>query len=153
MQEILNYLENSSLVANVISFVVLGITGVLMRSIITAIAKITEENKNIEEKQGLIKNLATIAKITYQTSLMYKNAIINSNLTPEAKNQALEVFNDVQTAYNDLLPILEAIEGKVEDQQTSVADQLVKDTLQIINEKSTTLSTTMIEKLKEQIKQ
>jgi hypothetical protein len=131
MQEILNYLENSTLIANVISFVVLGITGVLMRSIIVAIARITEQNKDIDEKQGLIKNLATIAKITYQTSLMYKNAIINSNLTPEAKNQALEIFNEVQTAYQDLLPILEAIEGKVEEQTSAVTQAITEQFTQI----------------------
>ena len=131
MQEILNYLENSTLIANVISFVVLGITGVLMRSIITAIARIAEQNKNIEEQQGLIKNLATIAKITYQTSLMYKNAIINSNLAPEAKNQALEIFNEVQTAYQDLLPIIEAIEGKVEEKTNAVTEAIVDEFTQI----------------------
>jgi hypothetical protein len=107
MQEILNYLENSALVANVVSFVVLGITGVLMRAIIVAIARITEQNKDINEKQELIKNLSMLGKITYQTSLMYKNAIINSNLAPEAKNQALEIFNEVQTAYNTLFPQVE----------------------------------------------
>jgi uncharacterized lipoprotein YehR (DUF1307 family) len=131
MQEILNYLENSTLIANVISFVVLGITGVLMRSIIVAIARITEQNKDIDEKQGLIKNLATIAKITYQTSLMYKNAIINSNLAPEAKNQALEIFNEVQTAYQDLLPILEAIEGKVEEKTSAVTQAITEQFTQI----------------------
>ena len=108
MQEILNYLENSTLVANVISFVVLGITGVLMRAIIVAIARIAEQNKDITEKQEMVKNLSALGKITYQTSLMYKNAIINSNLAPEAKNQALEIFNDIQTAYNQLFPQIEA---------------------------------------------
>jgi hypothetical protein len=131
MQEILNYLENSTLIANVISFVVLGITGVLMRSIIVAIARITEQNKDIEEKQALIKNLSMIAKITYQTSLMYKNAIVNSNLAPEAKNQALEIFNEVQTAYNDLLPILEGIGEKVEEKTNAVTQAIVEEFTQI----------------------
>src|SRR5210317_745944 len=131
MQEILNYLENSTLIANVVSFVVLGITGVLMRSIITAIARIAEQNKDIEEQQGLIKNLATIAKITYQTSLMYKNAIINSNLAPEAKDQALEIFNEVQTAYQDLLPIIEAIEGKVEEETNALTQAITEEFTQI----------------------
>ena len=131
MQEILTYLENSTLVANVISFVVLGITGVLMRSIIVAIARITEQNKDIEEKKELITNLGTIAKITYQTSLMYKNAIINSNLTPEAKNQALEIFNEVQTAYDGLLPILEGIGEKVEEQTSAVTEAIVQEFTQV----------------------
>ena len=131
MQEILTYLENSTLVANIISFVVLGITGVLMRSIIVAIARIAEQNKDIEEKNELIKNLGTIAKITYQTSLMYKNAIVNSNLAPEAKNQALEIFNEVQTAYNDLLPILEGIENKVEEKTSAVTQAIVEEFKQV----------------------
>jgi nucleoside recognition membrane protein YjiH len=128
MQEILNYLENSALVANVVSFVVLGITGVLMRAIIVAIARIAEQNKDIDEKRELIKNLSTVAKITYQTSLMYKNAIINSNLAPEAKNQALEIFNEVQTAYNDLLPQLKET---VENQLKPVTNAIVQEFAQV----------------------
>lgn len=128
MQEILNYLENSALVANVVSFVVLGITGVLMRAIIVAIARIAEQNRDIDEKQELIKNLSTVAKITYQTSLMYKNAIINSNLAPEAKNQALEIFNDVQTAYNDLLPQLKE---NIEPQLKPVTNAIVQEFTQV----------------------
>ena len=123
MQEILTYLENSTLVANVISFVVLGITGVLMRAIIVAIARIAEQNKDIAEKQEMIKNLSALGKITYQTSLMYKNAIINSNLAPEAKNQALEIFNEVQTAYNQLFPVIEA----PEPQEKSPLAQAIKE--------------------------
>ena len=128
MQEILNYLENSALVANVVSFVVLGITGVLMRAIIVAIARIAEQNKDIDEKQELIKNLSMLGKITYQTSLMYKNAIINSNLAPEAKNQALEIFNEVQTAYNDLLPQLKET---VENQLKPVTNAIVQEFAQV----------------------
>lgn len=131
MQEILNYLENSTLIANVISFVVLGVTGVLLRSIFTAIASITEQNKDIAEKQGLIKNLASIAQITYQTSLMYKNAIINSNLTPEAKNQALEIFNEIDKAYKDLLPQFEEIQEAVEEKTSAVTEALVKEFTQV----------------------
>jgi hypothetical protein len=131
MQEILNYLENSALVANVVSFVVLGITGVLLRSIFTAIASITEQNKDITEKQGLIKNLASIAQITYQTSLMYKNAIINSNLAPEAKNQALEIFNEIDQAYKELLPQFEAIQNKVEEKTDAVTEQIVQQFAQV----------------------
>lgn len=141
MAEIFNYLENSTLVANIISFVVLGFTGVLMRSIITAIARITEQNKDIEEKQELIKNLSMIAQITYQTSLMYKNAIINSNLSPEAKNQALEIFNEVQTAYNDLLP---HIQEKVEE-ETSVIKEVLVEQFQEVGQDA-------LSKLKEKLK-
>ena len=131
MQEILNYLENSALIANVISFVVLGATGVLLRSIFTAIARITEQNKDIAEKQGLIKNLASIAQITYQTSLMYKNAIVNSNLTPEAKNQALEIFNEIDKAYKDLLPQFEEIQEAVEEKTSAVTEELVQQFTQV----------------------
>lgn len=131
MQEILTYLENSTLVANVISFVVLGVTGVLLRSIFTAIARITEQNKDIAEKQGLIKNLASIAQITYQTSLMYKNAIINSNLTPEAKNQALEIFNEIDAAYKALLPQFEEIQEAVEEETSAVTQAIVQEFTQV----------------------
>jgi len=128
MQEILTYLENSTLVANVISFVVLGITGVLMRAIIVAIARITEQNKDIAEKQELIKNLSMLGKMTYQTSLMYKNAIINSNLPPDAKNQALDIFNEVQTAYNQLFPVIEA---PIEPTQSPIVQAITEEFAQV----------------------
>ena len=140
MAEILNYLENSTLVANVVSFIVLGLTGVLMRAIITAIARIAEQNKDLEEKAGLIKNLSAIAHITYQTSLMYKNAIINSNLPPEAKNQALEIFNEVDKAYKDLLPQLD----EIEEAQNDIADAIIEEFQNV--------GTDALSKLKEKLK-
>lgn len=128
MADILNYLENSTLVANIVSFVVLGITGVLMRAIITAIANIAEQRKDLDEKSGLLDNLTSIAQMTYQTSLMYKNAIINSNLPPEAKNQALEIFNKVDEAYRELLPQLE---NKIEEQAAPIVDAITQEFNQI----------------------
>lgn len=128
MADILNYLENSTLVANIVSFVVLGITGVLMRAIISAIASIAEQKKDLDEKSGLLDNLTSIAHMTYQTSLMYKNAIINSNLPPEAKNQALEIFNKVDNAYRELLPQLE---NKIEEQAAPLVEAITQEFNQI----------------------
>jgi hypothetical protein len=141
MADILNYLENSTLIANIVSFVVLGITGVLMRSIITAIANIAEQKKDLDEKSGFLDNLKSIAHITYQTSLMYKNAIINSNLPPEAKNQALEIFNKVENAYRDLLPQLQE---NVEEEINPLA--------QAITEQFTQIGQDALTKLKNKIK-
>jgi F0F1-type ATP synthase membrane subunit b/b' len=127
MADILNYLENSTLIANIVSFVVLGITGVLMRAIISAIASIAEQRKDLDEKSGLLDNLTSIAHMTYQTSLMYKNAIINSNLPPEAKNQALEIFNKVDAAYRDLLPELqERIEEEINPLAQAITEQFTQ---------------------------
>jgi hypothetical protein len=124
MADILNYLENSTLIANIVSFVVLGITGVLMRSIITAIANIAEQKKDLDGKSGLLDNLTSIAHMTYQTSLMYKNAIVNSNLPPEAKNQALEIFNKVDNAYRDLLPQLqERVQEEINPLAQAITEQ------------------------------
>jgi hypothetical protein len=128
MADILNYLENSTLVANIVSFVVLGITGVLMRSIITAIANIAEQKKDLDGKSGLLDNLTSIAHMTYQTSLMYKNAIVNSNLPPEAKNQALEIFNKVDAAYRDLLPQLQE---RVQEQAAPILAAITEEFSQI----------------------
>ena len=112
MQEILNYLENSALVANIISFVVLGFAGVLVRSIIKGIATLAEDREKLEAQAGLAMQLRAIAEITYQSTLMYKNAVINSSLSPEAKEQALKTFEEVRKAYEALLPKLEV--GEVE---------------------------------------
>jgi hypothetical protein len=112
MAEILNYLENSALIANIISFVVLGFAGVLVRSIIRGIGKLAEDREALEKQAGLALQLRAIATITYQSTLMYKNAVINSNLSPEAKQEALKTFEEVKKAYEALLPKLEVGEGE-----------------------------------------
>lgn len=112
MQELLNYLENSTLVANIISFVVLGLAGVLVRSIIKGVGALAEDRAALEKHGNLAVQLRAIATITFQSTLLYKNAVINSNLSPEAKEQALEVFEEVKKAYDELLPKLEGEEEK-----------------------------------------
>jgi len=112
MQELLNYLENSTLVANIISFVVLGLAGVLVRSIIKGVGALAEDRAALEKQGNLAVQLRAIATITFQSTLLYKNAVINSNLSPEAKQQALEVFEEVKKAYEELLPKLEGEEEK-----------------------------------------
>ena len=114
MQELLNYLENSTLVANIISFVVLGLAGVLVRSIIKGVGALAEDRAALEKHANLAVQLRAIATITFQSTLLYKNAVINSNLSPEAKEQALEVFEEVKKAYEELLPKLEGEEEKPE---------------------------------------
>ena len=49
MAELLNYLENSTLVANIISFVVLGFAGVLVRSIIKGVGALAENKAELEK--------------------------------------------------------------------------------------------------------
>ena len=112
MQELLNYLENSTLVANIISFVVLGLAGVLVRSIIKGVGALAEDRAALEKHGNLAVQLRAIATITFQSTLLYKNAVINSNLSPEAKEQALEIFEEVKKAYEELLPKLEGEEEK-----------------------------------------
>lgn len=127
MSEILAYLENSALVANVISFVVLGFAGVLVRSIIKGIATLAEDRAALEEQGNLALQLRAIAEITYQSTLMYKNAVVNSNLTPEAKQQALETFEEVKAAYEALLPKLEVTPNQVQPTNSPVVQEMVKE--------------------------
>lgn len=131
MSEILNYLENSALVANVISFIVLGFAGVLVRSIIKGIATLAEDRAALEEKAGLALQLRAIAEITYQSTLMYKNAVVNSNLSPEAKQQALDTFAEVKAAYEAILPKLEIEETEVQPTKSPVVQEMVKELEQI----------------------
>ena len=111
MAELLHYLENSTLVANIISFVVLGFAGVLVRSIIKVVGALAENREELQKHANLAIQLRAIAEITFQSTLMYKNAVVNSNLSPEAKEQALETFKAVKEAYEALLPKLEEKEA------------------------------------------
>lgn len=125
MSEILNYLENSALVANIISFIVLGFAGVLVRGIIRGVAELAEDRAALEETAGLTQSLRAIAEITYQSTLMYKNAVINSTLTPEAKQQAIDTFEEVKALYEALLPKLEVPE--VQPTNAPVVADLVEE--------------------------
>lgn len=125
MSEILNYLENSALVANVISFIVLGFAGVLVRGIIRGIAQLAEDRATLEETAGLAQSLRAIAEITYQSTLMYKNAVINSTLTPEAKQQAIDTFEEVKALYEALVPKLEVPE--IQPTNAPVVQELVEE--------------------------
>lgn len=131
MSEILAYLENSALVANIISFVVLGFAGVLVRSIIRGIATLAEDRAALEEKGNLALQLRAIAEITYQSTLMYKNAVVNSNLSPEAKQQAIDTFEEVRAAYEALLPKLEVTENETQPTNSPVVKEMVKELEQI----------------------
>lgn len=127
MQEILNYLENSTLVANIISFVVLGFAGVLVRSIIKGVGALAENRAELEKHANLAVQLRAIAEITFQSTMLYKNAVINSSLPPEAKEQALETFEAVKKAYEELLPKLE----EKEEAKPAAVKEVVEELKQV----------------------
>jgi hypothetical protein len=110
---------------------VLGFAGVLVRGIIRGIAQLAEDRAALEEKGNLALQLRAIAEITYQSTLMYKNAVVNSNLTPEAKQQAIETFEEVKAAYEALLPKLEVTPTTVEPTNSPVVKEMVKELEQI----------------------
>jgi hypothetical protein len=141
MAELLHYLENSTLVANIISFVVLGFAGVLVRSIIKGIGALAENKAELEKHANLAGQLRAIAEITFQSTLLYKNAIINSNLSPEAKEQALETFKAVKEAYETLLPKLQE---KEEAPKPAAVEEVIEEFKQVGQD--------AISKLREQLK-
>ena len=127
MAELLHYLENSTLVANIISFVVLGFAGVLVRSIIKGIGALAENKAELEKHANLATQLRAIAEITFQSTLLYKNAVINSSLPPEAKEQALATFEAVKKAYEELLPKLE----EKEEAKPAAVKEVVEELKQV----------------------
>jgi hypothetical protein len=100
---------------------------VLVRSIIKGIATLAEDRAALEEQGNLALQLRAIAEITYQSTLMYKNAVVNSNLTPEAKQQALETFEEVKAAYEALIPKLEVTPNQVQPTNSPVVQEMVKE--------------------------
>ena len=143
MAELLHYLENSTLVANIISFVVLGFAGVLVRSIIKGIGALAENKAELEKHANLAGQLRAIATITFQSTMLYKNAIINSNLSPEAKEQALETFKAVKEAYEALLPKLEEKEEAPKEAPKAV-EEVIEEFKQVGQD--------ALSKLREQLK-
>jgi len=144
MAELLNYLENSTLVANIISFVVLGFAGVLVRSIIKGVGALAENKAELEKHANLAGQLRAIAEITFQSTMLYKNAIINSNLSPEAKEQALETFKAVKEAYEALLPKLEEKEEEAPKEAPKAVEEVIEEFKQVGQD--------ALSKLREQLK-
>ena len=113
------YLEDSALVANVLSFIALGMMGVLVRSIIKAAGDVMTGNAALQEQMSIYERMNKVEEIVYLNSVLYKNAVINSSLDATAKTKALEDFAAIDTVHQAYLEGLEPVDETDEELTTT----------------------------------
>jgi hypothetical protein len=81
---------------------------------------------------------------------MYKNAIINSTLSPEAKQQALTDFAQIELAH--LAVVHEEVAPEPEPALTK-AEQLINEGIELAKANITAAAPTILDKLKAEVEE
>lgn len=121
MTDFFMYLEDSALVANVLSFIALGMMGVLVRAIIKAAGDVMVGNAALQEQMSIYERMNKVEEIVYLNSVLYKNAVVNSSLDATAKTKALEDFAAIEAAHQAYLEGLEPVEETAADATETAA--------------------------------
>ena len=108
---IIDYLETSTLVANIISFIMLGIVGVVLTSIVSAFGEIKQTKSELDQLKSEYTQRRLLADMSYYSARLYKNAILNSSMTADGKIMASTDFLPVEQAYLALKAIEEPVVG------------------------------------------
>lgn len=105
--ELLNYLENSSLVATVISGIALGFTGVLVRAVLQISKEIIVGNNSIKAQLNISQRLDLVEEMLYEVATAHKVAILGSSLTSDNKASVLVPHTKAEAVHAKYLEILD----------------------------------------------
>ena len=105
--ELLTYLENSSLVATVISGVALGFTGVLVRAVLQISKEIIVGNNSIKAQLNISQRLDLVEEMLYEVATAHKVAILGSSLTSDNKASVLVPHTKAEAVHAKYLEILD----------------------------------------------
>jgi hypothetical protein len=141
MEIILELLQDSAIISNVISIVVLGVLGIITRLIINSISSINTEKTQLLGAKSSYERIDKLAEMTELTAKLYKDAVIGSNLPATTKYTVLEDYSKIQNAYKAFItqPV-EQKEAVVE--KPTIVEQIVK-----------TAGQDVLSKLREQLEQ
>lgn len=106
MQEILTYLENSSLVATVMSGIALGFTGVLVRAVLNISKELVVGNNSIKAQLNISHRLDLVEELLYEFASAHKTAILGSSLTADNKATVLVPHTKAEAVHAKYLEIL-----------------------------------------------
>ena len=107
IQEILTYLENSSLVATVMSGIALGFTGVLVRAVLNISKELVVGNNSIKAQLNISQRLDLVEELIYEFATAHKTAILGSSLTADNKATVLVPHTKAEAVHAKYLEILE----------------------------------------------
>ncbi len=106
VQEILTYLENSSLVATVMSGIALGFTGVLVRAVLNISKELVVGSNSIKAQLNISQRLDLVEELLYEFAAAHKAAILGSSLTADNKATVLVPHTKAEAIHAKYLEIL-----------------------------------------------
>jgi hypothetical protein len=154
IEEILLYLENSSLVATVMSGIALGFTGVLVRAVIQISKEIVVGNNSIKAQLNISHRLDLVQELMYEFAAAHKVAILGSSLTADNKATVLVPHTKIEAIHAKYQEILAdnnnsetGISADLEEVLSGFTAELEK-----IQNVAPTQAQDMLAKLREQLK-
>jgi len=154
IQEILTYLENSSLIATVISGVALGFTGVLVRAVLSISKEIIVGNNSIKAQLNISQRLDLVEELMYEVASAHKAAILGSSLTADNKAVVLVPHTKAEAVHAKYLEIIQEnnnSESGISAELEAVLSGFTAE-LEKIQNVAPTQSQDMLAKLREQLK-
>jgi hypothetical protein len=106
IEEILLYLENSSLVATVMSGLALGFTGVLVRAVLHISKEIVVGNNSIKAQLNISHRLDLVQELMYEFAAAHKTAVLGSSLTADNKATVLVPHTKIEAIHAKYQEIL-----------------------------------------------
>jgi len=153
IQEILTYLENSSLVATVMSGIALGFTGVLVRAVLNISKELVVGSNSIKAQLNISQRLDLVEELLYEFATAHKTAVLGSSLTADNKASVLVPHTKAEAVHAKYLEILDennsetGISADLEAVLSGFTEELEK-----IQNVAPTQAQDMLAKLREQLK-
>ena len=154
IEEILLYLENSSLVATVMSGIALGFTGVLVRAVIQISKEIVVGNNSIKAQLNISHRLDLVQELMYEFAAAHKVAILGSSLTADNKATVLVPHTKIEAIhakYQEILADNNNSETGISADLEAVLSGFTAE-LEKIQNVAPTQAQDMLAKLREQLK-
>jgi hypothetical protein len=140
MDIIIELLQDSTIISNVISIVVLGVLGVITRLIISSVGSINTQQTQLLRSRASYERIDKLAEMVELQSKLYKDAIIGSNLPAATKSIVLEDYSKIQNAYKGFI------------QEAPEAPKVVQEVKPIVKQVVETVGQDVLEKLRAQLK-
>jgi hypothetical protein len=142
MEYLLELLQDSAIISNVISVVALGVLGIITKLIINSIGSINSEKTQLLQARTAFERIDKLAELTELTAKLYKDAVIGSNLSSTTKSIVLEDYSRIQNAYR----------GFVVEQAEQRPVQKVEEAKPLIQEVAEQAGQDILAQLREQLK-
>ena len=115
MENLLTYLESSSLVATVLTGISLGFIGVLTRAVLGMAREVVTGGKTIREQLNISERLNLIEAMIMKIAEADKTAVLGSSLTSENKAAVLARYSELDVMDVEYDAIVAKNAGNAED--------------------------------------